>query len=50
MGLALPHLERLALGAGPRRARMVVAWHRKGFRLLDLESAARPTRATYHFP
>jgi putative transposase len=33
MGLALPHLERLALGAGPRRARNDRGWHCKGFRV-----------------
>jgi hypothetical protein len=33
MGLALLCLERLALGAGHRRAQTGLAWHRKGFRL-----------------
>jgi hypothetical protein len=33
MGLAVPHLERLATGAAIVRPETVVAWHRMGFRL-----------------
>jgi len=51
MGLALPHLERLALGIGHRRARNGRGLASQGLsRFLDLEGAARPTGTTYHFP
>jgi len=51
MGLALPHLERLALGTGPRQARNGRGLASQGLSpFLDLESATRPTGTTYHFP
>ena len=51
MGLALPHLERLALGTGPRQARIGRGLASQGLSpFLDLESATRPTGTTYHFP
>ena len=51
MGLALPHLERLALGIGPRQARNGRGLASQGpSPFLDLESATRPTGTTYHFP
>ena len=51
MGLALPHLVRMALGAGHRQARNshCLASCRLS-PVLDLEGAAWPTGSTYHFP
>jgi hypothetical protein len=47
MGLAVPHLERLALGAGHRRARNGRGLASQGlWSLLDLEGAVRSTRTT----
>jgi len=51
IGLALLCLERLALGAGHRRAQNGLGLASQGFSsFLDLESAARPTGTTCQFP
>jgi hypothetical protein len=48
MDLAVPHLERLALGAGHVQPETVSAWHRQGFGpVLEMEdSAVLPGRPT----
>jgi hypothetical protein len=51
MGLAVPHLERLAPGAGhrpPRNGRGLASQGLSSF--LNLEGAARPAGTTCHFP
>ena len=51
MGLAVPHLERLALGAGHRPARNGRGLASQGLSsFLDLEGTTRPTGTTCHFP
>ena len=51
MGLAVPHLERLALGAGHRPARNGRGLASQGLSsFLDLEGTKRPTGTTCHFP
>ena len=51
MGLAVPHLERLALGVGHRPARNGRGLASQGLSsFLDLEGTARPTGKTCHFP
>lgn len=50
VGLAVPHLERLALGAGHRQARNGHCLaSRRLSPVLDLKGAARPTRPTRRF-
>jgi hypothetical protein len=49
VGLSVPPLARLASVLAIVNPETVVAWHRAGFRLLDLEGAARPTGATLSF-
>ena len=50
MGLAVPPMERLTLGAGHRQARNGRGLASQGLSsFLDLEGAARPTRTTCHF-